>query len=351
MTLVWENKREFIRWRAQKKACARDFLNRRAYLEVDPAGLRSSACLDPHIHIFTLPNFLTLQSSPELALKHLLCEHSGSIYYLGPAWRAKEQGNQHLHEFCMAEWYREDQDWNEQDRTCRFSLEIHADHFLSKLAQESLDFCKVFLPQAKNSVKLFSFPQLLALISNISPLQEQEKFELELKDSLIKFLYPVELAKLLNSQKRTYERLSTLISLWSDLVLHPWLKKNFPGEFVVIYDFLAFWPSGCDCALAQALRQVNGLWLVKRFEIYFEGIELANGYRELIDGDIMLKRQLEAYHYKKEFQDCVGEIDYELCEKMKKGLLAPTCGVAVGFDRLLQLASKSPAIQNIRLDH
>ncbi|MGB5997608.1 MAG: amino acid--tRNA ligase-related protein, partial [Marinomonas sp.] len=99
--------------RAQLFSTIRGFFSRRNVMEVDTPCLSLASITDPHIEVLTshthsLGSALTyyLQTSPEYAMKRLLCAGSGSIYQLGKVFRAEEIGRRHSIEFTMLEWYR-----------------------------------------------------------------------------------------------------------------------------------------------------------------------------------------------------------------------------------------------------
>ncbi len=85
-----------------------------------------------------------------------------------------------------------------------------------------------------------------------------------------------------------------------------------------------------------ALSQIGADGLAERFEIYFEGMELANGYHELIDAEEQRRRLIEANQERKRLGKQLLPIDEEFVQALEQGL-PDCCGVAVGFDRLMML--------------
>jgi lysyl-tRNA synthetase class 2 len=107
------------------------------------------------------------------------------------------------------------------------------------------------------------------------------------------------------------------------------VEPKLPAGIAVITDFPA-----CQAALSQTAINADGDDVAKRFEIYINGVELANGYLELCDSDELAKR-FEADRQIRQQQNLATNVgDDYLLAAMHSGL--PVCaGVAVGLDRLL----------------
>jgi lysyl-tRNA synthetase class 2 len=112
------------------------------------------------------------------------------------------------------------------------------------------------------------------------------------------------------------------------------------GCITVIYDF-----PEADCALAKTA--FNGIERVaKRFEVFVEGYELANGYDELNNGEEQRKRLLESNELRRKANKPLYPIDTDFLEALEKGF-ADCCGVAVGFDRLMMLKMNAEHIDEV----
>lgn len=352
--------------RAHCKDLVRTLLSQRGYLEVDPCGIRSTACIDPFIDLFSLQNSsFYLQSSPELAMKHLLCEGSGAIFYLGSAWRAKECGEKHAPEFTLIEWYCTDEERQKHTSTTALEEELQRDLAkklgdlqLSQLALEAALLCSQVIGLAEESLtgmRAYSFSELLQEISSIKIDQPSDKLYHQFLKALEEAGCSYDLPYAPSPQELPL-LLSRACSLWADRLLQPWLKANRShcGALTLLYDFVTFHQEGADSALAQTKPLREGFRLAQRFEIYQGEVELANGYRELLDGEEMRARQQEALTIKKiELKGPQPALDLKLIEQLKAAKLPPCCGVAVGFDRLMQqhfLHSRSKPIQESTLD-
>jgi elongation factor P--(R)-beta-lysine ligase len=269
----------------------RAFFDTRGIMEVDTPILSSYAPIDTHIDLFEVKGGQYLHSSPEYGMKRLLAEGSGDIYQLGHVYRKDEIGRLHNPEFTMIEWYR-------------IETTFHA--FL----QETLELCSLFLPHKDYEIITYTeaFQKFLGIHPNA----------------------PLETLSKLAEKKGTHEELLNI--LWG-LSIEPYLGQ---GKWTIVTAY----PQK-QAALAQIK---NGY--AERFEIYFNGIELGNGYHELTD-PIEQKRRLEkANNERIALRKEPLPIDPNFLRALEKGL--PDCyGIAMGFDRLLMLHLKASSIKEI----
>jgi lysyl-tRNA synthetase class 2 len=110
-------------------------------------------------------------------------------------------------------------------------------------------------------------------------------------------------------------------------VVEPYLGKD---KLTVVMDYPA-----SQAALA-AVEEKQGEYVAKRFEVYYQGIELGNGYLELTDADQQEQRLRQANEKRMAKGRESLPLDCHFIAALQKGM-PPCCGVAVGFDRLLQL--------------
>ena len=288
---------------------ARDFFSQRKILEVDCPALGSAPPLDLHIDVMKVHGkdglLGYLHTSPEYGMKRLLAQGIGDIYQISHVFREGEIGALHNPEFTMAEWYR-----------CGFSFE--------QMIQETLAFIRLFLGD---------LPQ--------TQLDYRETLEHHLQIDYTT-MTPSDLAKLakekglFTSQEAAIWDKDTWLQLLVSLLIEPNLGQ---GELSVLTHFPA-----TQAALAKTCSQ-NGLEAALRFEIYFNGIELANGYHELSDSNEQQRR------FEKINQERLnsGKETLPIDEKFLSALQTlPDCsGVAVGFDRLMLLRHRAPSLLNI----
>jgi len=281
-----------IEQRAAMLAAARHFFAERKILEVDTDILRPAAPIDAHIDVMhvNMGSGQTgyLHTSPEYEMKKLLAKGSGDIYQLGHVYRAGEEGPRHHPEFTMAEWYRVGMDYN-------------------SFIQETLDFIALFLPDLPSEI--LSYRQAFLEIGQID----------YLNDDLSPHLHPFSPSAI------NWDRDTQLSLLFSHLI-EPHLGK---GRLTIITDYPA-----SQAALAKAVT-VDGIKVGRRFEIYYDGVELANGFDELTDPIEQRARLEEANSQRIALGKQPLPIDEEFIAALHH--LPESCGVAVGFDRLMML--------------
>jgi elongation factor P--(R)-beta-lysine ligase len=294
-----ESKLSILTERAQMLKCARAFFEARGILEVDCPALSHFAPVDLHIDImkvlFKDGSHGYLHSSPEYGMKRLLSEGIGDIYQISHVFRDGDEGKNHNPEFTMVEWYRK---------------ELSFEAFV----EETLDFCRLFLTALPCSS--LTYRDLFYRTTGIDYVKASA-------DSLLRCLETKEIVL----SNPTHWNKDALLSLIMSYLIEPTLQ----GETLhLVTDF----PSS-QAALAKTLQKADecvGL----RFEIYYRGIELANGYHELTDGDEQRQRFSNANRERLAVGKEPLPLDEFFLNALKKGL--PECfGVAVGFDRLMML--------------
>jgi len=245
-----------------------------------------------------------LHSSPEYAMKRLLAEGSGDIYQLSHVFRSEEAGRLHNPEFTMIEWYR-----------IGISFE--------SLIEETLELIQLFLGnipvQTHTYVGVFkkyaAIDPRFATASDLKTLTEKNDLPLTTdagrwdKETFLHFI----LAFLIEPQLTG---------------LH--VIRDFPPE---------------QAALAKLYRSEEGV-VAERFEAYFNGIELANGFHELTDPVEQRKRLVDDNLERQRRGKDALPIDEYFLSALERGL-PDSCGVAVGFDRLLMLQLKKENLKEI----
>lgn len=289
--------------RAKLFAAIRQFFAQKNVMEVDTPVLASAGVSDPHLVNFRTElispiasekQTLFLQTSPEYAMKRLLCAGSGCIYQLSKAFRNEEAGRNHNPEFTMLEWYRVGFDhWQLMDEVAEL-LRLT----LNTQQVDRLSYQDVFL----------TLLELDPLDANISELQAccgHHGF-----------------ADLVEQETNR----DTLLQLLFSHVVEPQIGKEKP---CFIFDFPA-----SQAALAKINEQDPRV--AERFEVYYKGIELANGFHELQDAIEQEKRFASDNHIRATMGIEPAKMDTHFLAALKHGL--PRCaGVALGVDRLLML--------------
>ena len=290
---------ENLKLRARILEQIRGFFRERDVLEVQTPVLASTTVTDANIQSIAVSGHGFLQTSPEFHMKRLLAAGMPSCYQIAPAFRDDEQGTWHHPEFTMLEWYRID-----------FSMQ--------ELIQEVKEiFDRILGPL---SYRETSVSELLIEVFGTDVLELDEKGCLEIAGEV----------GLLNCDD--YEDAIDF------LVSHAVSATEETG--LVLTDYPEH-----GAALAE-IRQDGNRRFAQRFEFVINGIEVANGYDELLDAD-ELRQRMHMDNARRERRGLAPiEPDENLLAAMTSGL--PKCaGVAVGLDRLVALRLNARAIDEV----
>ena len=287
----------------------RDFFDKRGVLEVETPLLAEGAGTDLYLQPFAttyeaFPNqfgkTLYLQTSPEFAMKRLLAAGSGPIYQICKAFRNGEVGAKHNPEFTMLEWYRPG--W---------------DHI--QLMQEMEE---LFIQVANvNQVDRITYQAVFQEYLRFDPFDCDEKFlqEISIRE------------KIFTNNIPTLDKDGWLNFLFSHCI-EPGLGKAKP---IFVYDYPA----------SQAMLAKTNGDKAERFECYFKGIELANGFHELTDQ----KEQSRRFHeenIKRKAQD-LPEIKMDALFLEALDYMPGSAGVALGLDRLLMIILNGKSLAEV----
>jgi lysyl-tRNA synthetase class 2 len=281
---------EHLLARGQLLAQIREFFAQRSVLEVETPLLCAGTVTDPALDPIAVDQ-RWLQTSPEYAMKRMLAAGSGPIYQVCKAFRHAEVGVQHNPEFSMLEWYRPG-----------YTL----DQMMKEVAELVGDILCV------SGWQSFTYRELFQHFLQIDP------FEID-----------TEQLKAFALQRLDVSFDEGSRDLWLDLILSHLIEPQLGGlGLVFVHDYPA-----SQAALAR-LRPAGSQLVAERFELYVDGLELANGYRELTDP----AEQIQRFERDNQLLRLAGKptrpIDFMLLQAMQSGL--PDCsGVALGIDRLL----------------
>jgi lysyl-tRNA synthetase class 2 len=294
---------EALRVRAEVLATIRAFFAERDVLEVETPVLAAAAVTDRHLHSmatsFSGPGSPTgrtlhLQTSPEFHMKRLLAASSGPIWQLGKAFRNGEAGRRHNPEFTLLEWYRPGWDHH------RLMDEI--DDLLGRI---------LGTPTAERSTYQEAFGRLAGLDPFRSSADELRSAFRKLAGTEPPDLGPDP---------------DGWLELLFSHVLEPELGRGRP---TFIHDYPAR-----QAALARV--RSGDPPLAERFEVFVEGLELANGFHELGDAAEQRQRFERDRDGRRRAGLPVPDLDERLLAALAAGL--PDCaGVALGVDRLVML--------------
>jgi lysyl-tRNA synthetase class 2 len=299
--------------RATIVSTIRRFFSDRGVLEVDTPAMSQATVTDIHLVPFQThfvgPGAaqgmtLYMMTSPEYHMKRLLAAGSGPIYQLGKSFRNEESGRHHNPEFSMLEWYRPHYDMyrlmNEVDDLLQQVLECDS--------AETLSYQQAFIrhldmdPLSADKVQLREVAAKLDL-SNVADQEED-------RDTLLQLLFTFGVEPNIGRDKPTF-----------------------------VYHFPA-----SQASLAQISTEDHRV--AERFEVYYKGIELANGFHELTDA----REQRMRFEQDNRKRAAMGlpehPLDENLLAALEHGL--PDCsGVALGVDRLIMLALKAERLSEV----
>lgn len=312
-TLTWE----YAQKRAQILKKVRQFFDERNVIEVETPALSQGTVTDVHLDAISCRyNFLSdssaeqsinlyLQTSPEFHMKRLLASGYGCIFQIAKAFRHEEAGRFHNPEFTLLEWYR-----------------LGFDHFtlmneVAELLITVLDcnepvqttYQDIFIELVGLDPLTATRLQLLSIIEINGKLSEWLTVEQD-NDILLQFIFS--------------ELIEPNIGIDS-----PCFVYNFP------------------CSQASLAKiSPEDTRVAERFECYFRGVELVNGFNELRDVDTQLDRFQKDNLQRKLLSLQEKPIEQNFISALSKGL--PQCsGVALGIDRLIMLALRANHIEQV----
>lgn len=289
----------------------RQFFAERDVLEVETPILSQAAVTDVHLASISVNRHLNgqlqtcyLQTSPEFAMKRLVASGVGAIYQICKVFRDDEHGRKHNSEFSMLEWYRP-----------QFNL--------LQLMQEVADLLSAVFGHPVEP-KILTYKQAFLHRLDINPLTADLK---TLKDTARRVGLNIDLGD---------DRLAWLDLLFSHFV-EPTLGAEYP---VYLTDFPAEMAS-----LAKVKLDEEGNRVAARFELYIDGLELANAYDELADAAEQARR-FEADNAERQSRGLpVVPVDKNLLAALEQ---FPACaGIALGLDRLLMILLDTRRIDKV----
>jgi lysyl-tRNA synthetase class 2 len=275
----------------------RHFFVEKDYLEVEtPHRIPTPA---PESHIDAIPSgSWFLHTSPELCMKRLMAAGYGKIFQICHCWRDRERGNQHLPEFTLLEWYREGANYRSLMEECAGLIRFVATAI--GLGQNIFfrDYeINLNEPWEKISVK--------EVFHDCSQISMAEALERNLFDEIM---------------VRDIE---------------PRLGVNKP---TFIYDYPA--ERGALARLKPGDPSV-----AERFELYIGGVELANGFSELVHSEEQRRR----FYFENAYRQSVGKPVYSIPDKFLAELdqMPPSAGIALGVDRLVMVFLDSETMDEV----
>ncbi len=298
---------QIIKQRASLLRKIRDFMDTREIIEVDTPQLSHYGISDPYIQSLTTTRtvekdtLLYLQTSPEFCMKRLLAAGSGSIYQIAHVFRDEESGPCHSTEFTMLEWYRVGFDY--------YRLMDEVDALLAHIGLQT----SAKMTYAEAFMQTVHIDPHSVVTKALAALCRQWGWDTAVDDrhAMLDFIFSTVVIKNINT-----------------------------ATPLIIYDYPA-----CMAALAT-LKQAESIIVSERFELFINGMEIANGFNELTDAAEQRKRFEADLMARRDKQLREVPIDRKLLAALHSGL--PECaGIAVGIERLLMVLSGKEDISEV----
>ncbi len=261
----------------------RAFFDARGFTEVETPVRIPAPAPEPHIDCPPSGDWF-LRASPELQMKKLLAAGMERIYQIGPCFRAGEKGRRHSPEFTMLEWYR-----------------AHADYTQIAIDAEEL-VADVLRPRGSAALPRMTVREAYLRWAGWDPVEawDQDRFDFDMATKI---------------------------------------EPNLPKGPLLLMDYPA-------PAASLARLKADDPRVAERWELYVDGLELANAFTELTD-PVEQRRRFESARAERR---ALGEADYPLDEEFLDALarMPPSGGVALGVDRLVMLACGVRDISDVR---
>jgi lysyl-tRNA synthetase class 2 len=294
------DRKPFLDARARIAASIRAWFASEGFTEVEPAALAASPGAEVHVDAFESATesgeARYLHTSPEFAMKKLLAAGEEKIFFLGKCWRRGEIGPLHAPEFTMLEWYRAGAGYRHVMADC-------------------VELARIAAREATGALRWKD--------KSCDPVAEPER--LTVRDAFARFLPAPQ-----GGESEARDAFSRAI-----VQIEPRLGSP---ALTLLHEYPI-----SEAALAQ--RTQHDASVAERFEMYACGVELANGFGELNDPVEQRARLIAAMDEKERRYGKRWPIDEDFLAALAH--MPPASGVALGFDRLVMLATGARHINDV----
>ena len=329
---IHADRRPILLARSRVQAAIRGWFAAEGFTEVDPVALQVSPGNEAHLHGFATTAIgndgvgrgMYLHTSPEFAMKKLLAAGETKIHTFAHVWRNRERGALHSSEFTMLEWYRVGAEYEELMADTVAFLRLAATATGASVLRFRDRVCDPFLEADRLSVaEAFERHAGVDLMGSIAADGQTS-------------------AALLGAEMDRVGVRRAADDTWSDLLSRVLAERVEPHLGIGRVTILDRYPAA-EAALAR--RVGDDPRLAERFEVYACGVELANGFGELTDP----VEQRRRFGMEMDEKARVYGERYPLDEDFLSALeiMPPACGIAMGFDRLVMLATGAPRIDDV----
>lgn len=290
-------RKKALQQRAKILQAIRNFFVEQGYLEVEtPHRIPAPA---PESHVDAIPSEAWfLHTSPELCMKRMLAAGYEKIFQICRCWRGGERGTQHIPEFTLLEWYHSGIDYWMLMEECAGLIQTVA----SKVGLgERISFRGQAI-DLTNPWDRISVTEVFRQYTKTSPEEalKNEGFD----EMMVRDIEP-----------RLGKRKPTFI-------------YNYPAQ---------------RAALARLTPQDKSV--AERFELYVGGLELANGFSELVDPEEQRRRFEEENENRRAMEKSVYPMPEKFLDELKQ--MPPSAGIALGIDRLVMVFLDAPSIDEV----
>ncbi|MCB6177253.1 EF-P lysine aminoacylase GenX [Rhodobacter sp. Har01] len=322
------DRRPLLLARNRIQAAIRGWLAASGFTEVDPAALQVSPGNEAHLHAFRTLAIGNdgvgveryLHTSPEFAMKRLLAAGETRIHAFSHVWRNRERGALHSPEFTMLEWYRVGEGYDRLMQDIAAWVRLAAEgplRFRDRVCDPAAPFDRVSVAEA------FADHAGIDLLATMDAAGETDAAALAAQ---------MDRAGIARMAGET----------WSDLFSRVLSERVEPRLGMGRLTVLDRYPAA-EAALAR--RCPDDPRVAERFEVYACGVELANGFGELTDPVEQRRRFQEEMAIKARVYGEIYPIDEDFLAAL--AMMPPAAGCALGFDRLVMLATGAPSVEAV----
>ncbi len=313
-------------------AALRDWFAERDFIEVDTAALQVSPGNEAHLAAFATQAIgpdgrlqpLYLHTSPEFACKKLLAAGETRIFSFGPVYRNRERGPLHHPEFTMLEWYRVGEDYDSLMRDCAAMLALAAGRAgASRFVFRGRECDPFAEPERLTVAAAFARYSGIDLLASVAADGSTDR------EALYRAVAGAGLRTAPDDN-------------WADLFSRVMVEKVEPNLGVGRATVLCEYPVA-EAALARPASADPRV--AERFELYCCGVELANGFGELTDPDEQRRRFMLEMDEKERIYGERYPLDEDFLAAL--AIMPPASGIALGFDRLVMLATGASRIDDV----
>ncbi len=329
---VHTDRRPLLITRNRIQAGLRGWLADQDFTEVDPVALQISPGNEAHLHGFATSAIgndgvghpMYLHTSPEFAMKKLLAAGETRIAAFAHVWRNRERGPLHSPEFTMLEWYRVGQDYAVLMEDCSAFLRLAATIAGTRVLRFRDRTCDPFAPVERLSVaEAFQRYAGIDLLATCGPGGQTD-------------------ATALAAQLPAAGVRMAPDDTWSDMLSRVLVQCVEPHLGLGRITVLDRYPAA-EAALARPAT--DDPRVAERFELYACGVELANGFGELTNPAEQRRRFILEMDEKSRVYGERYPLDEDFLAAL--ALMPAASGIAMGFDRLVMLATGAPRIDDV----